>query len=277
MTRPPVSPPRGILGRGAGARPSAHQRVAPSPSLAGSIAHFWTVSWDLRGQAPERAETLPHPSVHVIFEGRRAEVAGVTTGKFSRMLDGRGSVFGIKFRPAAFQPLLGAPLATLTDRVVPVRAIFGAPGVALARALAAAPRLDEQVRLAEAFLDERVAPLPAPVARIRDLVERLAVDRELVRVEQVAELAELDVRALQRQFRAYVGVSPKWVIGRYRLHEAAAQLDADATIDLAGLALQLGYFDQAHFIRDFKAVVGRAPGRYARAGDGKRANASRKR
>jgi AraC-like DNA-binding protein len=52
------------------------------------------------------------------------------------------------------------------------------------------------------------------------------------------------------------------VIKRYRLHEAAARLGG--AVDMAALALELGYFDQAHFIRDFKAVVGQPPGRYAR-------------
>ena len=58
-------------------------------------------------------------------------------------------------------------------------------------------------------------------------------------------------------------MSPKWVIQRYRLHEAVEQLERGAEVDLAELALQLGYFDQAHFIRDFKALVGRPPGAYA--------------
>ena len=263
-TRSAVGPPRGVLRRAVAGPPGEHQRVAPAAALAGSVAHFWTVSWDLRGRPAYLAETLPHPSVHLIFEGRRAEVAGVTTGKFSRALRGRGRVFGIKFRPAAFQPLCGLEMAALTDRVLPVRALFAAGGARLARALAAEPGFEARVALAEAFLAERVTPLPAVVARVRDLVERMAVDRELVQVEQVAAQAHLGVRALQRLFRVYVGVSPKWVIGRYRLHEAAAQLE-QGQVDLTDLSLRLGYFDQAHFIRDFKAMIGRAPGQYARA------------
>jgi len=110
----------------------------------------------------------------------------------------------------------------------------------------------------------RLPPLPPAVVLLRDLVERMAADPTLVRVEDVAALAGVGVRALERSFRAYVGVTPKWVIGRYRLHEAAAQLAAARAPNLAELAQRLGYFDQAHFIRDFKAVVGRSPGRYAK-------------
>jgi transcriptional regulator GlxA family with amidase domain len=89
----------------------------------------------------------------------------------------------------------------------------------------------------------------------------------MTRVEAVAEAAGLGVRALQRLFKDYVGVSPKWVIQRYRLHEALARLESGAPLDLAALALELGYFDQAHFNRDFKSLLGRAPAAYAREAD----------
>ena len=66
------------------------------------------------------------------------------------------------------------------------------------------------------------------------------------------------------EHQRYVGVSPKWVISRYRLHDAIEQLMQSVPTDWAAFALQLGYFDQAHFIRDFRKLVGRAPGAYAR-------------
>jgi methylphosphotriester-DNA--protein-cysteine methyltransferase len=61
---------------------------------------------------------------------------------------------------------------------------------------------------------------------------------------------------------ALVHVTPKWVLRRVRLHEAAERM-ADGGGDWAALALDLGYFDQAHFSNDFKAVVGRSPAEYA--------------
>jgi transcriptional regulator GlxA family with amidase domain len=78
----------------------------------------------------------------------------------------------------------------------------------------------------------------------------------------VAELAATSVRSLQRLFAAYVGVSPKAVLARYRLQDAAAAIDQGAVDDLAVLAAELGWFDQAHFSRDFRAVVGTTPSAY---------------
>jgi AraC-like DNA-binding protein len=88
-------------------------------------------------------------------------------------------------------------------------------------------------------------------------------DPSLLRASDVAAAVGVDLRSLQRRFRHYVGVGPKWVIRQYRLHEAAEQLKAETPPPLADLAASLGYADQAHFARDFKRVVGRSPGSFA--------------
>lgn len=221
------------------------------------------VRWDLRGEPPFTAETLSHPSVHVLFERHRADVSGVPTRRFTRVLEGEGRVFGIKFRPAAFQPVLGAPLSRLTDRVVDMAEVFGPRSDVIRTAIPNEDDVQKCVTLAEAFLREVLPAMPAPIARIRDLVEQLAVDPAITRAEQAAVLMGMELRTLQRRFKAAVGVGPKWVIQRYRLHEAAAQLARQDPPQMAELAAQLGYFDQSHFIRDFKAVVGKSPGEYA--------------
>ncbi len=242
--------------------PVRHARLAPHPQLRFAIEHFWSVEWDLRGRPPVHAQTLPHPSIHVTVEGPRAEVAGVFTTRFTRTLTGKGRVFGIKFRPAMFHAVYGAPVSELANRVVSMHSVFGRPGSRLAKALAGGD-FESGVEPAEAFLRERVRD-DEPLAReMRDLVEAAANDRALVKVEQLASRAGVTKRTLQRYFERLVGVKPKWVLQRYRLHEANERLKRDPNVDLAALALELGYGDQPHFARDFKAVVGVAPGAYA--------------
>jgi AraC-like DNA-binding protein len=80
----------------------------------------------------------------------------------------------------------------------------------------------------------------------------------------VVSRLHISKRTMQRLFSQYVGVSPKWVIKRYRLHDAAEQVASGSIEDWARLAAELGYFDQAHFIKDFKKLVGQTPGEYAR-------------
>ncbi|MFD7989857.1 helix-turn-helix domain-containing protein, partial [Kitasatospora indigofera] len=111
------------------------------------------------------------------------------------------------------------------------------------------------------------APPPRAAPRQAEAVLALITDTPaLVRVDQVAAVAGISVRGLQRLFAEYVGAGPKWVLRRARLHEAAARAEQGTGVDWAALAADLGYADQAHLVRDFTAVVGAPPARYARHG-----------
>jgi AraC-like DNA-binding protein len=122
-----------------------------------------------------------------------------------------------------------------------------------------------------------LAPLlPAPdpqVERIAAILRTAEQTAGLTQVEELAASAGLGVRSLQQLFSDYLGVSPKWVIRRFRLHEAADRLAAGEAPDLAALALSLGYFDQAHFTSDFRKLVGQPPAQY-RAAEGATEQAS---
>ena len=66
----------------------------------------------------------------------------------------------------------------------------------------------------------------------------------------------------------YVGVPVKWVLCRYRLQQAALEIESDPGVDFADLAVRLGWYDQAHFINDFRSMLGSTPGDYANAHGG---------
>ncbi len=85
---------------------------------------------------------------------------------------------------------------------------------------------------------------------------------DVIRVAQVCDEFDLTERALQRLVRRRIGITPKWLIQRRRLHEAAERL-RDGRGNLASLAADLGYADQPHFTRDFQTVTGMTPGAFA--------------
>ncbi len=118
--------------------------------------------------------------------------------------------------------------------------------------------------IAEDFLRERLPEEDEHVREINQVVDYIIAHREITRVDDVVSRLNLNKRTLQRLFSQYVGVSPKWVIQRYRLHEVAERLADGEVVDGTRMALDLGYFDQAHFIKDFKAIVGKTPAEYAR-------------
>jgi AraC-like DNA-binding protein len=264
-----TEPPRGVL-KTAAATPQRyrHARYHPSPDLDPYVEHYWSVQWDLRGLEPQRAETLPHPSVHMIFERpARSRIAGVTRGKFSRLLEGKGEVFAVKFRPGGFYPLVRVPISTFTDTTVSLGDVFGADGDALERAVLSEDEDASRITVVEHFLRRRRPDPDGNAARVAEIVYAVAGDRALSKVEHLVDRYGMNKRMLQRLFAKYVGVSPKWVIQRYRLHEATEQMAAAPAISQSALASALGYSDQAHFVRDFKTAVGTSPATYARRQD----------
>jgi AraC-like DNA-binding protein len=269
-TRQIDTEPRGILVPRFKAGSFCHERLAPSAALAALVEHYWFVDWDMQGQPSQLQETLPHPNVHLVIENDSDGVYGVRTARYTKQLAGQGFAFGIKFRPGGFRPFFGSAVAEIVDRRVGLAQLFGTDGAALTRQVRACAAAEDtapaaMAAAAEAFLLARLPPADADAGRAAALVAAIAGNAALLTVDALAEQAGLNKRALQRLFRQYVGVGPKWVIKRYRMHEAVAQLQAGAAPELAQLALGLGYYDQAHFIKEFTALVGKPPGEYRRA------------
>jgi len=94
------------------------------------------------------------------------------------------------------------------------------------------------------------------------LVELVFGDPTILTVDQLTTKACMSVRSLQRLFKETIGIPPKWVIRRYRLHELVERLHSGEAFDGAQVALDLGYSDQAHLINDFRNLVGYTPTGY---------------
>ncbi|MET7650350.1 MULTISPECIES: helix-turn-helix domain-containing protein [unclassified Streptomyces] len=237
------------------------RRPEPAPPLRPYVEHYWLIDWDLT--EPYVSHVVPHPAVHLVFqrfEGQEpfVEIAGVQQGLFTQKLAGLGRVCGVKFRPGGFRPFaVGRPVSHWTGRRVHLTGSDPAPVL---------DPVDESARVAA--LDAHLlalAPRPDPQADLAmALVDRVRTDRAIRRVTDLTRGEGLSVRLLQRLFAAYVGVGPKWVILRYRIHEALERAEAEQAVDWAALAADLGYADQAHLVRDFTATVGVPPATYAR-------------
>ena len=259
---PEVGQARGMLRRKVAGGTMRHSRRRPSHDLVPWIAHYWIIHWDLRGHKPYVAESLPHPNVHLIFENGSSVIAGVQTHKFSRLLEGRSRVFGVKFRPGGFRPFLGGPVSKLADRTIPASRVFGEDLAPFEEIALSSCKENDKVQAANTFFHARM-PNPDPALRLAgQLVDRILKEPGIKTVEDLARSTGMGKRSLQRLFSEYVGASPKWVIRRYRLHEVIEKFNSARKLDWAQLALDLGYFDQAHLINDFKSIVGFSPSEY---------------
>jgi AraC-like DNA-binding protein len=262
---PKIERSRGILNPNAGATKFQLTRLLPAPALSYFVQHYWLIAWDLRDQGPYLQETLPYPSVHLVFEANRTGIYGVVTGKFARRLEDQGQAFGVKFRPGAFYPFLKSPVSRITDATISLEEAFDIDGSALELAIFAEASQERQKQIVEQFLHAHLPERDPAIDEINRIVDCIIADRTITKVDDLVSRCNVGKRTLQRLFSQYVGVSPKWVIKRYRLQEAADQLADGTVVDWPGMALDLGYFDQAHFIKDFKTIVGRTPGEYARS------------
>ncbi len=267
-TAPPAQPQRGVVGRvGAG---SAYdlQRWEPSPATAEFVDHFWSVSWDLADAEAFDSAVITFPVVHLTHEWGADSprhghalpatlIHGVVPEVFTTTIRDRGQVVGARFRPGGFAARFGRDAAQYTGRIVAVDAeLFGGPPGLTEDRVAAADRLDALIA--------QHAPEPDPTFRaLTDLLDRLRDDNDLQRVGQVMELSPWSSRTTQRIFRRYVGVPVKWVLCRYRLQQAALDIETEPGVDLADLAARLGWYDQAHFTNDFRTMLGCTPGQYA--------------
>jgi AraC-like DNA-binding protein len=228
------------------------------------VQHFWVESWDMRDCAPQARDVLPHPCVHLAFARGRSRIYGVQLGHFVRELKGEDRVLGVKFRPGAFYPFLRQPVSSIANRWFAAQQLFSDITDAEEEVLAC--RDDHRmVEAASRFLLAHVPPYDPIVERACKAVETVASDSSVTRVDSLLAVCGMRDRTLQRMFRCYVGASARWVIKRYRVYEALEQLGNGRPENLADLAQNLGYFDQAHFINDFKKLVGRSPTQYAKA------------
>lgn len=209
--------------------------------------------------------------VHLAFESGAgpgaagsSRVVGVWTRLWRRSLEGAGQVRAVKLRPGAVGAFLPGPAWRWSNKITPLREVFGDLS-SLERSILEPPEEPDAFAHFEAWLRAHHRPDTDGQRSLAIAVAaRIPRETELTRVESLADIAGLGVRELQRLFRDHVGASPKHVIRWYRLQEVALRIERGEATSLAQLAADLGYTDQAHLAHDFKNVTGRSPSSFGR-------------
>ncbi|WP_280235278.1 helix-turn-helix domain-containing protein [Nocardia cyriacigeorgica] len=258
---------KGILHPDEQARHRSLHRLPAGPRSAGVVDWYWSVRWDLRGRPPYFAEVLPFPCVNVTFERSATRTGGFVTGvcttKFVRELSGAGETFGVRFRAGGFGAFTGLDVGEFRDRAVALAEVIPAAEYLTEAVLAESSDIARRA-VVEDFLGRATVADDPNYALVLRIIDAMASDQRLTRVDQVTARYAVSIRTLQRLFRRYVGAGPKWVLRRYRLQDAADLLARGRIEDLAALSDELGYYDQAHFTREFTAEVGMAPLEYGK-------------
>lgn len=262
-----------------------HVDFARSPAgsvLDGLVEWFWSVAWDLPAGFAHDQQVLNHPAGNISIgtlddagvplDPPQGRVYGVMSGLSHRHLTESGWTVAARTTVGGLGVFLDAPARTATDlQLTLTEALPGIDGAAVVTEVCAESDNEARIAVLRAALEELVcgrdAALVAEAREVRRVAGIAEHDRSVCRVEQLAQAAGTSVRTLQRLFDTHVGVSPSFVIRRWRIIEAAEA--ARAALDLgkpwpgwAAVAASLGYADQAHLTRDFRTHLGTSPSAY---------------
>ena len=256
---------RGHL-RDARDRSFAMYRYASSPQCRQWLRVFWIPVWNVPSGEVREQRVLTYPVCLLSITDSYARLLGPRTSAARMPLAGAGWAFGVMLRPSAGRPLLQADICTLTDRSADLAGVdLLADLVPAVRVIMASdPSGAEAHSAARQLVEERLPALGSPSgdAALADaVVARVEEDPGIATVAALSAAFNLHERTLQRICSRFLGVSPRWVIRQRRLQDAAAQLGSGGS--LSELAARLGYADQAHFSRDFRAATGWTPGTFA--------------
>lgn len=249
-------------------------RWAPEADLADLVRRYWVPTWDVPGDGSAVQQVLQYPVCLVVVADSYARFYGVAPGLSTTTLTGRGWAVGVLLQPAAGALLTGGSVAAWTGRHADVAAALAGttPAADVGRLVADVraemgpdptdeSRQDAATDLVGELL-RRWLPVDDEGRQVNAIVDAVEHDPELLRVAQLCERFGMTERSLQRLTRRRLGLSPKWLVQRRRLHEAAGLLRAGGTT-VADVAARLGYADEPHLSRDFRRVTGMTPGAFA--------------
>ncbi|KRC60639.1 hypothetical protein ASE14_06515 [Agromyces sp. Root81] len=243
-------------------------RHAVSADLEGLVRHIWIPRWRLPPGIVIEQGVLDYPSANLVVERHTAALYGPELGRSRQRLEGEGWAFGVLLQPGVAHRIAPGPVRELVGSSVAFDALRATDASGLAEQVRAAVDAGDEasaVAVFETWLRAQRIELDDDAALLRRVVDLAETDRSIVRADELASSSGLSLRALERLVRDRLGLTPKWLIGRYRMQEASSRLVAAEPPSLADLAAELGFSDQAHFTRQFRAVIGETPRTYARA------------
>jgi AraC-like DNA-binding protein len=256
-----------------------YKKVKPAPHLAPFVECYFVWEKQELLTMPLRIESPPTGFASMVFSygdpyrvrtGKQATVApaafltGQATSQYELELTGQIGMVGIVFRPAGISTLFGLPMYEFTDERVALTDMLGHSAADLHEQLTAALTTNERVLLLERFLNQQLLRRGNPFDRT-DYAANLIVDKfGVLTVSELMEDLYVCRRQFERQFLHKVGVSPKYYARIRRVGHVCAQLATNRwqISDWQDFVFRAGYYDQSHFIREFKQVTGKRPTLY---------------
>jgi AraC-like DNA-binding protein len=261
----------------------SYAEFPPPPRLARFVHCLWTFASATEHAVPERIvpdgrpELVVHcarPYREVGVDGAlRAQPRALFAGQLTRPLHlraaGAASVVGVRFRPDGARASLGRPMRECADARIALDDVWVGSGTRLADAMTAQRDGAARLALAEAFVAERIGASSHGVDEaVACCVAMIEASHGQVAIDALLQAAGLGRRQLERRFADAVGVGPALLAAIFRFRSAFDLLEHGGVRPWTDAALGAGFYDQSHFIREFRRFVGCTPGEFFRDGEG---------
>lgn len=175
---------------------------------------------------------------------------------------GATGIFAVRFNPDGFLPFSQLNAQQMENRAVPLAELFGGIGLRLEEEVLTAKSTTERIRIVETFLLDKLRETETANNVVKSCVNAMLNLNGQVNVGHLSEQLKINRRQLERKFAANVGLSPKQLNKIIRLQTALKMLLEKRFDNLTDLAYEASYYDQAHFIKDFKEFTGLSPKKF---------------
>ncbi len=237
------------------------RRYFPESAFSDLIEQFWFVNWDLPDNTCHCQKNLPDANFHLIFDHNELKLLGPVSKTYHYEMSAKGQVLGVKFKLGTIHQRLNLCASDCIDKEFNLQKTLMLDTNKASCLLSNASTDSEYVEILQQLVSPLVTKPSKQLLFVWEAIEIIKTQTDIYKVEQLSERLNVSIRTIQRAFQLYVGLSPKWLIRKYRLHQLLKELDINPD-SISHLIDTLGYTDQAHLINDFKNMLGLTPKKY---------------
>lgn len=251
-----------------------YQTFEPNQDLTAFIKCYWTLE-SPKEETLEKQTIIPDGCMEMIFhygdlykqflDNRnsiiqpRCFVIGQLTQPLEIEPTGETGIFSIRFHPEGFLPFTTFPINQMENTAVSLEKLFGKDGQEIGQQILSANSTAERIKFIEIFLLDRLTDLETVDRIVKSTVETIITANGQLPVDELSKLTQVNRRQLLRKFSSAIGLSPKQLSRTIRLQSALKMLLNNQFSNLSHLAYENEYYDQAHFIKEFKEFTGSTP------------------
>jgi len=251
-----------------------YQTYKPTKDLDKFIICYWTLESETE-ETPEKQTIVPDGCMEMIFHygdlyrqytenGKsifqpKCFVIGQLTRPLEIESTGKIGIFSVRFHPNGFLPFATIPIREMENTAVSLEKLFGQNGQEIEQQILATSSTTEKIELIETFLLNRLTDNETIDRIVKSTVETILTANGQLTVDELSKQTNINRRQLERKFSSAIGLSPKQLSKTIRLQATLKMLLNKKFTSLTALAYENEYYDQAHFIKDFKELTGFTP------------------